>query len=187
LHALTETPVRWISDRGETGKRWSWSQAFASAQSSENGANTNSVELSSSQSSHARSTPPTSEDGSSGNPNENSEAPTDQSPMGKDPQPPGGSLALNITPPSSLTGYILFGVLGSTRLRSARLHLAQIDVQKVKDDDGFFDEMTAQYKILRGPLLRLFSIWQFHTCDFILVSYFTSKPTPIWSKKNQMD
>ena len=78
------------------------------------------------------------------------------------------STAIEIMPSSKMTGFVLFGVHGSKRLQSAYLRLAQIDVAG-KDDDSFFDEMIVQYKKLRGFLRRNFSIWIFHTCDFIRV------------------
>ncbi|MCJ1358617.1 MAG: hypothetical protein MMC33_008617 [Icmadophila ericetorum] len=55
---------------------------------------------------------------------------------------PGAGIALDILPPSGLSGFVLFGVQGSTRLRSVRTRLAQIDVELYKDDDSFFDEMA---------------------------------------------
>lgn len=88
---------------------------------------------------------------------------------GEDAGPPQASFSLDVFGPSGLKGYILFGVYGSKRLRSPRTHLAQIDVAKCKNDDGFFDEMRVQYKALRGSFRWLFSIWQFDTCEFVAV------------------
>ena len=76
---------------------------------------------------------------------------------------------IDIVPPSNLNGFVLFGVHGSKRLQSACLRIAQIDVSVYKDDDSFFNEMTVQYKKLRGFLRLVFSIWVFHTCEFIMV------------------
>ena len=88
---------------------------------------------------------------------------------GKETNPSGAGTAVDIVPPSRLTGFVLFGVHGSKRLQSACLRLAQIDVTVYKDDDSFFDEMTVQYKKLRGFVRLVFSIWVFHTCEFIMV------------------
>ncbi len=90
----------------------------------------------------------------------------DVSRKGMDPSAP--ITAVDIVPPSNFTGFILFGVHGSQRLQSAYLRLAQIDVLD-KDDDGFFDQMIVEFGRLRGFLRRTFSIWVFHTCDFITV------------------
>ena len=79
------------------------------------------------------------------------------------------STAVEIVPRSKLTGFVLFGVHGSKRLQNACLRLAQIDVAVCKDDDSFFDEMTVQYKKLRGFLRLVLSIWVFQTCEFIMV------------------
>ncbi len=90
----------------------------------------------------------------------------DISKKGMDPSAP--NTAVDIVPPSNFTGFILFGVHGSQRLQSAYLRLAQIDVLD-KDDDGFFDQMIVEFGRLRGFLRRTFSIWVFHTCEFIKV------------------
>ena len=90
----------------------------------------------------------------------------DVSRKGMDPSAP--ITAVDIVSPSNFTGYILFGVHGSQRLQSAYLRLAQIDVLD-KDDDGFFDQMIVEFGRLRGFLRRTFSIWVFHTCEFITV------------------
>ena len=79
------------------------------------------------------------------------------------------STAVEIVPLSNLSGFVLFGVHGSKHLQNACLRLAQIDVAVYKDDDSFFDEMTVQYRKLRGFLRRVFSIWVFQTCEFIMV------------------
>lgn len=76
---------------------------------------------------------------------------------------------VNIVPPSPLKGYVLFGVRGADRFHSAKTRLAQIDVEEVKDDDSFFNEMRKQYQLLRGFLRRCFSIWVFNTCHFVVV------------------
>ena len=75
---------------------------------------------------------------------------------------------VDVVPPSSFTGFVLFGVHGSQRLQSAYLRLAQIEVSD-KDDDEFFDQMIVEFRRLRGFLRRTFSIWVFHTCEFIMV------------------
>ena len=75
---------------------------------------------------------------------------------------------VDIVPPSSFTGFVLFGVHGSQRLQSAYLRLAQIEVSD-KDDDEFFDQIIVEFRRLRGFLRRTFSIWVFHTCEFIMV------------------
>ena len=93
----------------------------------------------------------------------------DEAGSGSETNPSGAGTAVDIVPPSRLTGFVLFGVHGSKRLQSACLRLAQIDVAVYKDDDSFFDEMTVQYKRLRGFIRRVFSIWVFHTCEFIMV------------------
>lgn len=49
------------------------------------------------------------------------------------------------------------------------LRLAHFDIEVHKDHDSFFDEMVKQYNELRGFLRRVFSIWMFHTCDFVMV------------------
>ena len=90
----------------------------------------------------------------------------DFSKKGVDPSAP--ITAIDIVPPSNFTGFILFGVYGSQRLQSANLRLAQIDVFG-KDDDGFFDQMIVEFRRLRGLFRRTFSIWIFHTCEFVMV------------------
>ena len=85
---------------------------------------------------------------------------------GTDPSAP--ITAVDIVAPSNFTGFILFGVHGSQRLQSAYLRLAQIEVSE-KDDDEFFDQMIIEFRRLRGFLRRTFSIWVFHTCEFIMV------------------
>lgn len=90
----------------------------------------------------------------------------DFSKKGMDPSAP--ITAVDIVPPSNFTGFVLFGVYGSQRLQNAYLRLAQIDVFD-KDDDGFFDQMIFEFRRLRGFLRRTFSIWVFHTCEFITV------------------
>ena len=90
----------------------------------------------------------------------------DLSKQGIDPSAP--ITAVDIVPPSNFTGFILFGVHGSQRLQTAYLRLTQIDVFD-KDDDGFFDQMIVEFRRLRGFLRRIFSIWVFHTCEFITV------------------
>lgn len=108
------------------------------------------------------SSPATSEGGSS-------DQPDDYAGSGKKTEPSGTSTAVDIIPPSSLVGFVLFGVHGSKRLHNASLRLAQINVAAYKDDDSFFEEMNVQYQTLRGFLRRVFSIWIFHTCEFIMV------------------
>ena len=90
----------------------------------------------------------------------------DVSNKGVDPSAP--ITVVDIVPPSSFTGFVLFGVHGSQRLQGAYLRLAQIEVSD-KDDDEFFDQMIVEFKRLRGFLRRTFSIWVFHTCEFIMV------------------
>ncbi|CAD6590990.1 MAG: hypothetical protein ASARMPREDX12_004879 [Alectoria sarmentosa] len=126
---------------------------------SENGSSTitNTSRSSGSESSIRRSSPATSESGSS-------DQPDDETGSRKDIDPPGTSIMIDIVPPSDLNGFVLFGVHGSKRLQSACLRIAQIDVSVYKDDDSFFNEMTVQYKKLRGFLRLVFSIWVFHTC-----------------------
>ena len=108
------------------------------------------------------SSPATSEIGSS-------DQSDDEAGSGKKTNPSSAGTAVDIVPPSKLTGFVLFGVYGSKRLQSACLRLAQIDVVVHNDDDSFFDEMVVQYQKLRGFFRRVFSIWVFHTCDFIMV------------------
>ena len=115
-----------------------------------------------SNSSVGRSSPDATESGSSVPPDEDPDSDMGKSPSGTD-------TAVNIVPPSLLTGFVLFGVQGSKRLQSACLRLAQINIEVHKDDDSFFDEMIVQYKRLRGHLRWMFSIWVFHTCDFVMV------------------
>ena len=93
----------------------------------------------------------------------------DEAGSGKETNPSGAGTAVDIVPPSRMTGFVLYGVHGSKRLQSACLRLAQIDVAVCKDDDSFFYEMTVQYKRLRGFIRRVFSIWVFHTCEFMMV------------------
>lgn len=81
-----------------------------------------------------------------------------------------GGTAVNINPSSRINGFVLFGVKGSRRLRSARTRLAQIDTRIHKDDDSFFDEMAVQFKKLRGGVRYLFSIWAFGSCETVVVS-----------------
>lgn len=88
----------------------------------------------------------------------------------KVPFQPSANVAVDIVPASGLRGFVLFGVSGSRRLQSARLRLAQIDVEEFKDDDAFFEEMVIQYKKLRGYFRWILSIWQFHTCELVMVS-----------------
>lgn len=90
----------------------------------------------------------------------------DVSNKGVDPSAP--ITVVDIVPSSSFTGFVLFGVHGSQRLQSAYLRLAQIEVSD-KDDDEFFDEMIVEFRRLRGFIRRTFSIWVFHTCEFIMV------------------
>jgi len=45
--------------------------------------------------------------------------------------------AVDFVPVSKMAGFVLFGMSVSRRLQSARLHLAQIDVEVFKDDDSF--------------------------------------------------
>ncbi len=118
-----------------------------------------STSTSASRSSRSNSSPATSESGTSDQPNEES-----GSGKGTD-----SGTAVDIVPPSNLTGFVIFGVHGSKRLQSACLRLAQIDVVVYNDDDSFFDEMALQYKKLRGFLRRVFSVWVFHTCEFMMV------------------
>ena len=108
------------------------------------------------------SSPATSEGGSS-------DQADDEAGSRKNHDASGTSTAVEIVPPSNLTGFVLFGVHGSKRLQNACVRLAQIDVAVYKDDDSFFDEMTVQYRKLRGLLRRVFSIWVFQTCEFIMV------------------
>ena len=77
---------------------------------------------------------------------------------------------MDITPPSKLEGYVLFGVQGSKRLRPVKTRLTQIDVGVYQDDDRFFDELVVQYMKLRGYLRWIFSIWAFRSCEFIRAS-----------------
>lgn len=123
-----------------------------------------------SRSSDGRSSPATSDTGGSSPPSDNAECDDDGlSELDKDPSDV--VVAVNIIPPSKLNGYVLFGVQGSKRLRSSKTRLTQIDLNVCKDDDSFFDEMKAQYKELRGYLRWIFSIWVFHTCEFIMVPF----------------
>ena len=115
-----------------------------------------------SNSSIGRSSPDTTKSGSSVPPDEDADSDKGES-------SPSTTTVVNIVPPSVLKGFVLFGVQGSKRLQSACLRLAQIDIEVHKDDDSFFDEMIVQYKRLRGYLRWIFSIWVFHTCDFIMV------------------
>ena len=108
------------------------------------------------------SSPATSEDDSS-------DQPDDEADSRKNPNASATSTAVDIVPLSNLTGFVLFGVHGSKRLQNACLRLAQIDVAVYNNDDSFFDEMTVQYGKLRGFLRRVFSIWIFETCEFIMV------------------
>lgn len=130
--------------------------------SSKSRSSANSSRSSESDSSVGDSSPPTSEGGSS-------DQPDDDAGLGKKYEPSGTSTAVDIIPPSNLVGFVLFGVHGSKRLQNANLRLAQIDVAVYKDDDSFFDEMFVQYQKLRGFLRRIFSIWVFHTCEFVMV------------------
>ena len=127
-------------------------------------ASTSTSRSSESEVSVGNSSPVTSEGGSS-------DQPDDESGSRKDHDASDTSTAVEIVPPSSLTGFVLFGVHGSRRLQNAFLRLAQIDVAVYKDDDSFFDEMTVQYRKLRGFLRRFSSIWVFQTCEFIMVWY----------------
>ena len=108
------------------------------------------------------SSPATSEDDSS-------DQPDDEADSRNNPNASATSTAVDIVPLSNLTGFVLFGVHGSKRLQNACLRLAQIDVAVYNNDDSFFDEMTVQYGKLRGFLRRVFSIWIFETCEFIMV------------------
>ena len=135
---------------------------------SDSGSSTNSSERSGSQSSPDRSSSATSE-GSLSDQVEDEQDSNDQITPDKGARPPGRSVAIDIVRPSTLRGFILFGVLGAKRLRNSRLRLAQIDVAVFIDDDSFFDEMTVQYKKLRGYMRWIFSIWQFRTCEFVMV------------------
>ena len=83
--------------------------------------------------------------------------------------PASKDLALEIVQPSPLRGFVIFGVHGSRRLQELRVRLAQIDVEVFKSDDDFFDEMTAQYRELRGYMRWVFSIWIFRTCELVVV------------------
>ncbi|KAK3171634.1 hypothetical protein OEA41_003718 [Lepraria neglecta] len=134
---------------------------------SDRGSSTNSSERSGSQSSPDRSSSVTSE-GSLSDQAEDEQGSDDQITPDKGARPPGRSVAVDIVRPSTLRGFILFGVLGAKRLRNARLRLAQIDVAIFIDDDSFFDEMMVQYKKLRGYMRWIFSIWQFRTCEFVM-------------------
>ncbi len=58
------------------------------------------------------------------------------------------NIAVDIVPVSRMAGFVLFGVSTSKRLQSARLRLAQIDVEVLNDDDSLFDELINQYKKL---------------------------------------
>ena len=100
---------------------------------------------------------------------DSSDQPDDEAGSRKNHDASATSTAVEIMPLSNLTGFVLFGVHGSKRLQNACLRLAQIDVTVYKDDDSFFDEMTVQYRKLRGFLRRVFSIWVFQTCEFIMV------------------
>ena len=108
------------------------------------------------------SSPVTSDSDSSDPPNEEADARKSNDRLGT-------NTAVEIVPPSNLAGFVLFGVHGSKRLQSACLRLAQIDISVYKDDDSFFNEMTVEYKKLRGFLRRALSIWVFHACEFIMV------------------
>ena len=108
------------------------------------------------------SSPATSEDDSSDQLDEEADS-------RNNPNEPATSTAVEIMPPSNLTGFVLFRVHGSKRLQNAHLRLAQIDNAAYNDDDSFFDEMTVQYRKLRGFLRRVFSIWIFESCAFIMV------------------
>ena len=89
-------------------------------------------------------------------------------PDGRESQPK-KEVALNIVPKSHLKGLVLFGVHGSKRLRRGKIRMAQVDLEIHKDDDSFFDEITAQYRNLRGYMRWIFSIWCFRTCELIKV------------------
>ncbi len=129
-----------------------------------------SSQISGSRSSDGRSSPATSDTGCSSPPSDNAECDDDGlSEQEKDHSD--NVVAVNIVPPSKLIGYVLFGVEGSKRLRSSKTRLTQIDLNVCKDDDSFFDEMKVQYKELRGYLRWTFSIWVFHTCEFIMVPF----------------
>lgn len=151
----------------ETMKRKAAAQSTSSQRKKpssppENNSSTSTGRSSGSNSSTGSSSPNTSESGSS--------VPSDDYPgSDKSTNPPSTSTVVEIVPPNKLKGFVLFGVQGSKRLQSARLRLAQIDIEVHKDDDSFFDEMTIQYRKLRGFLRRVFSIWVFHTCDFVMV------------------
>ncbi|MCJ1460740.1 hypothetical protein MMC28_011122 [Mycoblastus sanguinarius] len=129
--------------------------------------NTDSSERSDSQSSGNQSSPQTSDNGSPSQPNDGGSSAGDASSDGDAGSPKSGTV-LDIMPPSRLKGFVLFGVQGSKRLRSARTYLAQIDVAVFKDDDSFFDELGVQYKSLRGYFRWIFSIWEFYTCEFVI-------------------
>ena len=129
---------------------------------SEGESNTSASQGSGSETSAGNSSSATQDSGSS-------DEPDDEAGFSKGTDPSGESAAVDIVPPSNLTGFVLFGVHGSKRLRNACLRLAQIDVTVYKDDDSFFDEIIVQYKKLRGFFRRLFSIWGFHACEFIMV------------------
>ena len=81
----------------------------------------------------------------------------------------GKDVVLDIIPLSKQKGFVLFGVQGAKRLQPARIRLSQIDVENCKDDDGFFDELAVEFRKLRGFFRWALSIWQFRTCDFIVV------------------
>ena len=141
------------------------------------GSSTSSSERSSSQTSHDRSSSATSKSSLSDRPYDEQDS-DDHSTSGQDLRQPDKSVVVDIVPPSILKGYVLFGVLGSKRLQSARLRLAQIDVEVFKDDDSFFDEMTVQYRKLRGYVRWILSMWQFHTCEFVMVRRRLSNGSP---------
>lgn len=137
-------------------------QKTTSLPESPSSTSTSTNQRSGSVSSNEKPSPATSESGSF-------DQPDDEAGTRRNTDPSGTSTTVEIIPSSNMTGFVLFGVYGSKRLQSAGLRLAQINVAVYRDDDSFFDEMTVQYRKLRGFFRRIFSIWLFHTCEFIMV------------------
>ena len=129
--------------------------------------NSDSAEFSGDQSSDGRLSSATSETHSSEVPEGDLDGDNALSPGVNDARPQ-KDVTIDIQKLSEMKGFILFGVHGSRRLQRPRIRMVQIDVEQ-KDDDGFFNEITQEYKKLRGYMRWIFSIWSFHTCEFIRV------------------
>ncbi len=115
-----------------------------------------------------QSTPETSDDGADSG--DGTDSQDDLGSNGGGAGSPGKDVTLDIIPPSTLTGYVLFAVQGSRRLQKARTRLAQINIEDFNSDDKFFDEMRLQFRRLRGSIRSIFSLWKFYTCEFVIVS-----------------